>query len=101
MLRAYLNQTVSWTPALRGPDGSVVTDNRGEIQYGGAQVISCRREVAVRDLLTPAEQVTRTAETYYITFPVRVDDLLGGRRVQAVEELTGLSGGAIGYIAVV
>ena len=93
MLNAYLNQTAEYSPCT----GS---DDRGQPVYGDAEVIRCRKQLKMQNVLTATGQVIKAQHIYYCSHSVAEGDMLDGRVVVAVEIWSGLSGEIIGYKAV-
>jgi len=101
VLNDYLNQKAIFAPALRGNEGSAMTDCRGNILYGEEADIPVRRESAMKDILTRDRQVLRITDTFYAEVEPRAGDMLDGKRVLYAEAWTGLDGEIAGYMAVV
>ncbi|GHU90282.1 hypothetical protein FACS1894202_09820 [Clostridia bacterium] len=90
MLKNYLNQTAELKRA------EAISD-RGDVIYGNAVTVPCRRQSGVKNILTANEQVIKSSTVYYLDQPAAVDDELNGKRVLAVEEWTAPEGVTVGW----
>lgn len=95
----FLKQTCVYTPAQRDEFGKVLLNKFGEVQYGTAQTIKCRREKTMKDVQTSNGSIIKASTRYYTDelVPISADDLIDGRAVLEVEEYTNQLGKTEGY----
>lgn len=94
MLSGYLNQTAIYKPKTG-------TDDRGQPIYGEAVNIACRHQPKIQNILTNTAQTVQTQHVYYLTNHITEGGMLNGKIIMAVSEWVDLSGGIVGYKAVV
>ena len=75
----------------------------GDIQYEPAEVLRCRREKYVRDMLTTNGAILKTSSRYFLdeSTEIQADDRLDGHVVLACEEYIDSLGKCVGYEAYV
>ena len=98
----FLKQTCTFEPAVRDASGTVLSDY-GDITYGAAVTLKCRREKYARDMQTSTGAIVRVSSRYFVDEAVEVqtDDRLDGHVVQACEEYIDQFGHCIGFEAYV
>lgn len=98
----FLKQTCQFNPAVRDESGAVLSDY-GDITYGAAQILKCRREKYARDMETQNGAILKLSSRYFVDeqVEVQVDDMLDGHVILSCEEYIDQFGHCIGYEAYV
>lgn len=98
-LTKFLKQKCSWEPALRDGTGKVQLDAFGEVQYGPAKILKCRREKTIQDVQTNTGAILRSSTRYFTdeSAEINADDRLDGKVVLTVNEYTNQLGKTEGY----
>ena len=99
----FLRQTCSFEAAARAENGLTVLNEYGDIQYGSAQTLKCRREKYVRDVQTLNGSIVQVHSRYFLdeAVEIQVDDRLDGHIILACEEYIDQFGAVVGYEAYV
>ena len=95
MLNTYLNQTAT-LESLKDD-----TDDRGQPLFEDPKTIKCRRTTKTRYAFGGAESRLISESVYFTDTPIIRGDRIDGLIVESVSELTGISGGVIGYKGVI
>ena len=99
----FLKQTCVFEAATRDASGNTTLNEYGDIQYGTAVQLSCRREKLVQDMQTANGAIVKTESRYFLddTQEIQADDRLDGHVVLSCSEYIDQFGSCVGYEAYV
>ncbi len=99
----FLKQSCNFEAAQRDGEGQTVLNEYGDIQYGSAQTLKCRREKYVRDIQTYNGAILKANTRYFLdeSVEIQADDRLDGHVILSCEEYIDQFGECVGYEAYV
>lgn len=93
-IKKFLRQTCSFERRKLSPDGTVLRNKYGEVEYDPPVSIPCRKEDKLRIVATTNGTLLQSTTRYYTDSDVLIipEDKLDGKQVLVASELIGASG---------
>lgn len=99
----FLKQKANYQSMKLNEDGEPVLDIYGDPTYKDPEVVPCRRERSIQDIVTTTGALAKSSTIYYFDERVVVvlGDLVDGNQILDFEEYVNEDGKTEGYMVVV
>ena len=95
----YLKQECTYEQQKRDKNGDAILDKYGEPSYEAPEIIKCRRETLIQDILTNTGSILKSSTRYFTDekHVIQANDKLDGKPVLKVQEYINQFGKAEGF----
>ena len=95
----YLKQECTYERQKRDKDGKPILNMYGESEYEAPEVLKCRREILIKDILTNTGSILKSSTRYFTDEKqeIQANDKLDGKPVLQVQEYINQFGKPEGY----